>query len=122
MVRVSGEGPPESSHHLPPGGAGAGSAPDGNIQREFEGLAHETGERYGGQCSFVFTYDEPLSHLIYAGSDMIAVPSMFEPCGLTQMIAMRFGAPPLRRSALRTAAYARRQHWTPHPSAPSCAA
>ena len=37
-------------------------------------------------------YDEPLSHLIYAACDMIVVPSMFEPCGLTQMIAMRYGA------------------------------
>jgi glycosyltransferase involved in cell wall biosynthesis len=36
-------------------------------------------------------YDEPLSHLIYAAADIIVVPSMFEPCGLTQMIAMRYG-------------------------------
>jgi len=37
-------------------------------------------------------HTEPLSHLIYAAADIIVVPSMFEPCGLTQMIAMRYGA------------------------------
>eukprot|EP00983_Pelagomonas_calceolata_P110875 1159722-Pelagomonas_calceolata.AAC.2 len=47
----------------------------------------------GGQdAAFCFKYDEPLSHLIYAAADMVVVPSMFEPCGLTQMIAMRYGA------------------------------
>ena len=43
-------------------------------------------------AAFCFKYDEPLSHLIYAACDMICVPSIFEPCGLTQMIAMRFGS------------------------------
>lgn len=43
-------------------------------------------------ASFCFKYDEPLSHLIYAAADMVVVPSMFEPCGLTQMIAMRYGS------------------------------
>lgn len=42
-------------------------------------------------------YDEPLSHLIYAASDMIVVPSLFEPCGLTQMIAFRYGTVPIVR-------------------------
>ena len=46
----------------------------------------------GSDCRFCFSYDEPLSYLIYAACDMILVPSMFEPCGLTQMIAMRFGS------------------------------
>lgn len=36
-------------------------------------------------AGFVFGYDEPLSHMIYAAADIILVPSMFEPCGLTQV-------------------------------------
>jgi len=71
-----------------------GSAPDPKVQAEFNELA----QQYNGQdASFCFKYDEPLSHLIYAACDIIIVPSMFEPCGLTQMIAMRYGAVPIVR-------------------------
>ena len=42
-------------------------------------------------------FDEALAHLVYAGSDVLAVPSRFEPCGLSQLIAMRYGALPLAR-------------------------
>lgn len=43
----------------------------------------------------VFGYDERLAHLFQAGADFIVVPSRFEPCGLTQLCALRYGATPL---------------------------
>jgi glycogen synthase len=64
------------------------------VQGEFNGLANEMS---GQSAAFCFKYDEPLSHLIYAACDIIVVPSMFEPCGLTQMIAMRYGSVPVVR-------------------------
>lgn len=42
-------------------------------------------------------FNEELSHLIYAGADLIVVPSNFEPCGLTQMIGLRYGTVPIVR-------------------------
>ena len=74
-----------------------GSAPDPAHQHEFNMLAEEMKRQYPGRSGFMFKYDEPLSHLIYAGCDFLLVPSMFEPCGLTQMIAMRYGAVPVVR-------------------------
>lgn len=44
-----------------------------------------------------FHHDERIAHKIFAGSDMFIIPSLFEPCGLTQMIAMRFGTIPIAR-------------------------
>ncbi|SHE94687.1 starch synthase [Kaistia soli DSM 19436] len=48
-----------------------------------------------GRVGMFNGYDEPFAHLIQAGSDVILVPSRFEPCGLTQLCALRYGALPL---------------------------
>ncbi|ACJ00119.1 glycogen synthase GlgA [Rhodospirillum centenum] len=48
-----------------------------------------------GRVGLVRAYDEALSHRIQAGADVLLVPSRFEPCGLTQMYALRYGALPL---------------------------
>jgi starch synthase len=50
-----------------------------------------------GRIGIAIGYDEALSHLIMAGADVILVPSRFEPCGLTQLYALRYGALPLVR-------------------------
>jgi starch synthase len=73
-----------------------GSGVDPKINKEFETLKH----RYvnNRDCHLELTYNEELSHLFYAGADMLVVPSLFEPCGLTQMIALKYGNVPVVRA------------------------
>jgi starch synthase len=51
--------------------------------------------RHPGRVGAVIGYDESLSHLMQGGADIILVPSRFEPCGLTQLYGLRYGAVPL---------------------------
>ena len=58
------------------------------------GIADEQPKR----VAFIEGYDEALAHLIFAASDLTLVPSRYEPCGLTQMYALRYGTIPVVRS------------------------
>ncbi|MBC8008263.1 MAG: glycogen synthase GlgA [Prolixibacteraceae bacterium] len=61
------------------------------LQQRFQELA----QRYAGEVAVQVGFDESLSHQIEAGSDLFAMPSRFEPCGLNQMYSQRYGTPPL---------------------------
>lgn len=54
--------------------------------------------RKGDQLGVFIGFDEPLAHRILAGSDFILMPSIYEPCGLTQMQAMKYGTIPITSS------------------------
>ena len=64
---------------------------DPELERRLTTLAHA----HRGQVGCILGYDEDLAHLIQAGADAVLVPSRFEPCGLTQLCAMRYGAIPI---------------------------
>ena len=49
-------------------------------------------------CHLEIGYTEELAHLVYAGADLLVVPSMFEPCGLAPMVGLRYGTVPVVRS------------------------
>lgn len=51
--------------------------------------------RHPGKVSMITAYDEKLSHLIQGGADVMVIPSRYEPCGLTQLYALRYGCIPL---------------------------
>jgi len=73
-----------------------GSSPDGAIERDFWHLKHEIND--SPDCHIEIGFNDELAHQIYAGADLIIVPSMYEPCGLTQMMAMRYGTVPIVRA------------------------
>lgn len=54
-------------------------------------------KKYPNKLSVNILFDEPFAHRIYAGADMFLMPSLFEPCGLSQLIAMRYGTIPIVR-------------------------
>ena len=53
--------------------------------------------RYPDKVSANICYNDTLAHKLYAAADMMLVPSLFEPCGLTQLISLRYGSVPLVR-------------------------
>lgn len=69
----------------------------GRGDSHFEKRVAALGEAYKGSVYVKIGYDEALAHRIYAGSDFLLMPSQYEPCGLSQLIAMRYGTIPVAR-------------------------
>lgn len=76
-------------------GAGLRLAILGSGDQALEGAMLGAAARHHGRAGVVIGYDETLAHLMQGGCDAILVPSRFEPCGLTQLYALRYGCVPV---------------------------
>lgn len=65
--------------------------------KKYEDASRFFAAKYPSRMAARLVFDERLSRKFYSGADMILIPSLFEPCGLTQMIAMRYGTLPVVR-------------------------
>lgn len=69
----------------------------GKGERQYEDYFTNISEQYMGKCRSVIAYNKDLSSKIYSGADIFLMPSKQEPCGLSQMIACRYGTVPVVR-------------------------
>ena len=69
----------------------------GQGDKVYENFFREKANAYPDKVAFHLGYEEPLARKIYASADIILMPSRFEPCGISQMIAMRYGTVPIVR-------------------------
>lgn len=69
----------------------------GSGEWEFETFFHEMAQRYPDKVGLKLGFDTNLAHKIYAGSDLFLMPSNSEPCGLAQLVALRYGTIPIVR-------------------------
>jgi starch synthase len=77
--------------------AGARLAVLGSGDRGFERELQHAARTIPDRIAFISRFDEALAHRLYAGADFFLMPSRYEPCGLGQMIAQRYGTPPVVR-------------------------
>jgi starch synthase len=90
-----------------------GSSPHGHLNEAFRRLKQRFNDH--PDCHLEIGYNEELAHLIYAGSDLILVPSGYEPCGLTQLIGLKYGTVPVVRNTGGLADTVFDANYTPKP-------
>jgi len=73
-----------------------GSSPDPSIHDYFWRLKRHLND--SPDCHLELEFDADLAHLVYAGADLLIMPSQYEPCGLVQMIALKYGTVPIVRA------------------------
>ncbi|MCT4607303.1 MAG: glycogen synthase GlgA [Marinisporobacter sp.] len=69
----------------------------GKGDSHYENMFLNASKQYEGKVATIIGFDEGLAHKIYAGSDMFLMPSRFEPCGIGQLIALKYGTLPIVR-------------------------
>lgn len=69
----------------------------GTGDKKYEEMFEHFAAKYPHKIAVQLMFNEVLAHKMYAGSDILLMPSQFEPCGLAQMIAMRYGTIPIVR-------------------------
>ena len=69
----------------------------GTGEERYENMFRHFAWKYGGKVSANIYYSEELSHKIYAACDAFLMPSLFEPCGLSQLMSLRYGTVPIVR-------------------------
>ena len=69
----------------------------GTGEERYENMFRHFAWKYNGKVSAQIYYSEELSHRIYAASDAFLMPSLFEPCGLSQLMSLRYGTVPIVR-------------------------
>ena len=70
----------------------------GTGEDKYQKALEEIGHKYHKRVAVRFGFDESLAHRIMAGADMLLAPSRYEPCGLTQIYALKYGAVPIVRA------------------------
>lgn len=70
----------------------------GSGEKKYETLFQSFSEKYPKQAAVKIAYDTPLAHQIEAGADIFLMPSKYEPCGLNQMMSLRYGTVPIVRA------------------------
>jgi starch synthase len=70
----------------------------GSGEAAYEDMVRDLSVGFPDQCRAVFRYDEALSHRLIAGADFVLIPSMYEPCGMVQLHALKYGTVPIVRA------------------------